>query len=210
MLTLLHTSLHRVRQLATAGTVALLAAAGPALADFTVNYTSGAYTYGDSAHVGDGIIGSLTFHGTPTPNQTYTWADLAGWSLATTGLAGFKLSSADGNVLTAFSLVLNNSSAVSYYNFAAEQHVGTCQFSCDVGQKLIVVTVNSGQFDAAVIQDSNAYSGADAAYFYPGKWSSVSAVPEPASAALLLGGLALLAVPLRRRLSTDINASQGR
>jgi len=189
--------------------MALLTAASPALADFTLNYTGGAFAFGDSAHVGDGILGSLTLAGTPVLNQTYTAGDLVSWSLVTTGDAGFTLSSANGSVLTAFSVVLNGSGAVSYYNFAAEIHPETCELFCDLGQKVLVVTTNGGQLDAGEVQDSNNFSGVDAAYYDPGTWSSASPVPEPASPALLLlGSAAMLGALMRRRGVTRLLSSR--
>ena len=171
---------------------ALLAAASPARADFTLSYSSGTYAYGDSGKVGDSVVGSLTFFGAPQMNHAYTAADLASWSLSTNGNAGFSLSSGVGNVLAAFGFVLDGSGNVAYYNFAAEQHAETCAIWCDPGQKLIDVTMNGGQLDAAVIQDPNAYSGADAAYYEPGHWSSASTVDEPLTDAMFIGGLTLL------------------
>ena len=191
----------RARRLISFGIVTLLATTQPAFADFSLNYIGGTYTFGDSAHVGDGVRGSLTFSGAPELNQTYAAGSLVSWSLATIGTGGFRLSSATGNVLTAFSLVLDGSGAVSYYNFAAEQHVATCDFFCDPGQKAIVVTKNGGQFDAAQIQDPNAFSGTDAAYFDPGRWSAVSAVPESSQVMLLIGGLLALAIFKRRQVA---------
>ena len=52
-----------------------------------------------------------------------------------------------------------------------------------------------------MVQDSRALSGADQALWYPGQWSTVSAVSEPSSATLMLGGLSLLGGSLQQRFN---------
>ena len=57
--------LRRPREFALVGIVCLMTMSGPAFADFSLTYKTGAFTFGDQAHVGDSVVGALTFIGVP-------------------------------------------------------------------------------------------------------------------------------------------------
>ena len=175
--------------------VALLASAGAAqAAQASYTYSGPNFTRIGSAALGSHFAGSFTFASdfdyANGSTQTKGFADLLSWQL-TSGTTNIGSASAgqlsilqtnftfNHGVINAW--LLTGASGDTRYRFQTQgTATGTFEYFADFSLGVQNDTVTAGSF---------------------GNFARVGAVPEPASVALMLGGLALLAGALRKRVA---------